>query len=95
MFPIPTQVKAIKRYIIWLKYSDGTEGQIDLSHLAHKPAFDGWINSDLFFKVYINVETNAIAWNNNIDLCPDSLYLKLNELFFEEWKLKQTAYASN
>jgi hypothetical protein len=88
MFPRPVQVKALQKYEIWLKYSDNTEGQLDLSHLAGKPAFSEWIDSELFFKVYIDPETHAIAWNCDIELCPDSLYLKLKGITFEEWKDK-------
>jgi hypothetical protein len=95
MFPRPVSVKAIKKYVIWLKYSDNTEGQVDLSHLAAKPAFVEWSTSDLFYNVFINAETHAIAWNNDIDLCPDSLYLKLTGMTFEEWKSKQASYATN
>lgn len=95
MFPRPIQVKALKKYVIWLKYSDNTEGQLDLSHLAGKPAFIDWDNSELFFDVFIDAETHAIVWNNDIDLCPDSLYLKLKGLTFEEWKSKQALYATN
>ena len=95
MFPKPIQVKALKKYVIWLKYSDNTEGQLDLSHLAGKPAFSEWNNSELFLKVYIDIDTLAIAWNSDIELCPDSLYLKLKGLTFEEWKSKQAQYATN
>ena len=30
----PTEVETRKGYRLWLKYSDGTAGEVDLSHLA-------------------------------------------------------------
>jgi hypothetical protein len=30
----PIEVRPAGRYRIWLRYQDGTEGEVDLSHLA-------------------------------------------------------------
>lgn len=95
MFAKPIQVRAINKFVIWLKYSDNTEGQIDLSYLLDKPVFQCWKDKNLFFNVYIDKETSAIAWNENIELCPDSLYLKLKGVTFEQWKEKYNAYAQS
>ena len=95
MISKPIKVKALKKYIIFIKYSDGTEGEINLSHLSHKGIFNTWEQNNLFNKVYIDKETDAIAWNKDIELCPDSLYLKINNLTFIEWKNKNHIYATN
>ena len=89
------QVKAISRYSIWLKFDDNTEGVVDLSHLITKPVFQTWKEADFFDKVFIDVETGAIAWDENIELCPDNLYLKIKGLTFEAWKNNQLSYATN
>ncbi len=91
----PIQVKAISQYKICLKYADNTEGQIDLSYLISKPVFKSWISPDFFSKVYIDQETFAIAWDENIELCPDSLYLKIKGITFEEWKADKYSYATD
>jgi len=90
----PTEVKTINQYLIWLKFADNTEGQVDLSHLISKPVFKDWANPDFFNKVYINAETGAIAWNENIELCPDNLYLKIKGLTFEQWKTNTFTHAT-
>lgn len=71
------QVKAICQYSIWLKYEDSTEGVVDLSHLVNKPVFQNWKAADFFGKVFIDEETGAIPWDENIELCPDNMYLKI------------------
>ncbi len=83
------QVKAISQYSILLKYEDNTEGIVDLSHLINKPVFQNWKESDFFNKVFINAETGAIAWDENIELCSDNLYLKIKGTTFEQWKNSQ------
>jgi len=81
-------VKSLKNYILWLEYADGTTGEVDLSHLAGKGVFKLWNNYENFEKVYIG-ESGQVAWSDEIDLCPDSLYMKIteksaDELFKEE-----------
>jgi hypothetical protein len=95
MIPKPIKVLSLKRYKLELLYSDGTTGVVDLSHLANKGVFCIWEKADTFDKVYIDDETNAIAWNDEVDICPDSLFLKLKNMTFDEWKETQLAYAHN
>ncbi len=95
MIPKPIQVKAINQYLIWLKFADNSEGHIDLSYLIDKPVFKSWLNPIFFNKVYIDTETNAIAWDENIELCPDNMYFKIKGITFEQWKSNQYQYATN
>ena len=94
MIPKPVQVKAIKEFEIWLKYDDNTEGTVNLSHLQGKPVFKNWDSPGFFQKVYIDKETQAIAWDANIELCADSLYFKILGISFDQWKAKQYHAAS-
>jgi len=94
MIAKPVHVKVSENYTLWLKYSDGTEGHVDLSYLLEKPVFSNWKNAFFFNKVHINLETYAIAWDENIELCPDSLYLKIKGLTFEQWKSNQMMHAA-
>jgi len=95
MFPIPQKIKPLKNYSVWIQFSDGTQGEINLSHLVGKGVFKAWEKENIFEKVYIDDETKAIAWNETLELCPDSLYLKLKGISFEQWKEKQYSYAAN
>ena len=72
----PTDIKALSGYKIWIKYPDGVEGVIDLSHLAGKGVFKNWEKPHTFNSVHIN-EDGAIEWEDGIDLCPDALYMRL------------------
>jgi len=72
----PVEVRALPDYKIWAKFSDGTEGKVDLSHLAGKGVFSIWNEYGDFENVYV-AEHGAIAWNDDIDICSDSIYLKL------------------
>ncbi len=93
MIAKPIEIKAESKYLLWLSFNDGTAGTIDLSHLAHKGIFTQWEKGDLFLHPYIDKETSAIAWNSELELSPDALYLKLKGKTFEEWK-QSTSHAA-
>ena len=72
----PLEVKALPQYKLWLRYEDGVAGEVDLSHLVGKGVFELWNDDQSFEQVYIGPQ-GQIAWNEQIDLCPDALYLEL------------------
>ena len=72
----PIAVEAREGHRIWLRYADGVEGEVDLSHLAGQGVFAAWLDPAFFRQVHI-AEYDGIAWNDEIDLCPTALYLEL------------------
>ena len=79
----PTEVRAVGLYRIWLRYEDGTEGEIDLSDLAGRGVFAAWDNPGVFAEVRLGSH-GAIEWPGDLDLCPDALYLRLTGKRSEE-----------
>lgn len=80
----PIEVKALPGYKIAIKFSDGVEGTVDLSHLVGQGVFAFWNKKGEFEKVHIDTETGAIAWNKDIDLCSDALYMQITGKTAEE-----------
>ena len=72
----PTKVEPRDGYRIWLCYSDGAAGEIDLSNLAGHGAFKIWNDRGCFETVRITPH-GAIAWGKDVELCPDALYMRL------------------
>lgn len=72
----PILVRALSNYRIYLEYSDGEKGEVDLSDLAGKGVFGAWNKPGFFEKVLIGPH-REIKWSDEIELCSDSLYLKL------------------
>ena len=69
-------VKPLNNYRIWLKFDDGTQGDVDLSDLAGRGVFETWTDRKVFDEVGVD-ESGAVVWPGEIDLCPDALYLRL------------------
>ena len=95
MIAKPIEVAASDNYTIFVCFSDGVQGSIDLKHLAHKGIFLEWDKNNLFEQVHID-DYGAIAWNDNIDICPDNVYLQLRGITFEQWQQQnKNQHASN
>jgi hypothetical protein len=72
----PIEVKALPEFRIWLRYDDGTHGEVDLSDLAGRGVFTAWEDRAFFDAVRLGSH-GAIEWGADIDLCPDAMYLRL------------------
>ncbi len=83
--PKPISVKAVEPYKIHLEYADGKSGIVDVSHLLTNPAFSEWKDYSFFEKVFIADNGRCVAWNELLELCPDSLYLELIGKKYEEY----------
>ena len=70
-----TRVKVLTDYRLELTFDDGQSGCVDLSHLAGKGVFAAWTDAAAFRHVRIG-ESGELIWNEQIDLCPDALYLQ-------------------
>lgn len=61
-------------YRLWVRFEDGVEGEVDLSDLVGEGVFERWEDSAEFRKVFVDEETDTVAWPGDIEVCPDSLY---------------------
>lgn len=74
--PVPKEVKPLDNYRLWVKFSDGVEGIADLSEFAGKGVFALWNDYREFQRVHIG-PGGEIAWTDQIDMCPDAIYLRV------------------
>jgi len=70
-----TDVKVLEDYKLDLTFVDGTRGTVDLSHLVGKGVFIMWNEYDAFREARIG-SSGELGWGDQIDLCPDALYLQ-------------------
>ncbi len=72
----PVEVKPQEGCRLWLRYEDGAEGTVDLSHLSGRGVFAAWGDRSVFEAVRIS-RSGALEWPGDVDLCGDALYLRL------------------
>ena len=70
------EVRALPGGRIWVKFDDDVEGEVDLSDYVGKGVFAPLRDAQFFSKVHVSAH-GSIAWNDELELCPDAIYLEL------------------
>lgn len=72
----PLLVRPLTDYRIYLEFSDGAKGTVDLSDLRGRGVFEIWNDYAVFEMAHIGGH-REIKWNDELELCADTLYLRL------------------
>ena len=64
----------VRDYVVWLRFSDGTEGEVDLREELHGEVFEPLRDRKLFHSVAVHPEWHTIAWPNGADFAPEFLH---------------------
>jgi hypothetical protein len=79
----PISIKPLNDFRLWVQYPDGVEGVVDLSEFAGRGVFSLWNDYRNFQQVSVGRD-GAIAWNEDVEICPDAIYLKVAGKAVEE-----------
>lgn len=71
-----SQVKPLRGYRLYVEFTDGVKGEIDMADRLFGPVFAPLKNWQLFSQVSID-EYGVPCWPNGADLAPDALYQTL------------------
>jgi hypothetical protein len=66
------EAKYLDGYRVWLKFSDGTDGQADLKNELDGPIF-GPLKDTEYFKQF-TLEGHTLTWPNGADFAPEYLH---------------------
>jgi len=70
------KVRVVPGYRLELEFDDGVSGTVDLSENVGKGVFAVWRDPVAFERVHIG-SSGELVWEDQVDLCPDALYLKV------------------
>lgn len=76
--PRATKVEPRAGFRLYVEFSDGTAGEVDLSERLFGPVFLPLRDEALFRRVTLD-EFGAPCWPNGADLAPDALYESLRK----------------
>ncbi|MSQ06800.1 MAG: DUF2442 domain-containing protein [Dehalococcoidia bacterium] len=74
MVPRIAELKYLSAYRIWLKFEDGSQGEVDLEAELWGEVFEPLKEKRLFKGVRLDTELNTITWDNGADFSPEFLY---------------------
>jgi len=64
----------VREYVLWLRFSDGTAGEVDLAGELRGEIFAPLKAEAFFAEVRVDPELHTIAWPNGADFAPEFLY---------------------
>lgn len=71
MFLHVLEARYMRDYTVWLRFNDGTSGEVDLSEELNGPVF-GLLRDVEQFKRF-TITCHTLAWANGADLAPEFL----------------------
>ena len=73
MLPRVIEGRHVSAYTVWLRFSDGAEGEVDLSRELHGEVFEPLKDADYFRTFQIHPELRTLVWPNGADFAPEFL----------------------
>ena len=73
MIPRITEARYVSGRTIWLRFSDGAEGEVDLSAEIHGEIFEPLHDVEYFRKFEVSRELGTVVWPNGADFAPEFL----------------------
>jgi hypothetical protein len=77
MIPRVIDAKHIKDYTLYLRFSDGSEGEVDFEQELEGEIFEPLRDIPYFKDFNVDQELHTIVWPNGADFAPEFLYEKL------------------
>jgi hypothetical protein len=74
MFLHVKEAKYLYDYVVWLRFNDGAEGEIDLANELNGEVFGPLRNLEAFRRFRVDSELETIVWENGADFAPEFLY---------------------
>ena len=68
------EAKYLYDYVIWLRFNDGAEGEVDLSNELEGEVFGPLKDIQKFKSFKVDPILETIVWENGADLAPEFLY---------------------
>ena len=80
MIPRVIDAKHIKDYTLYLHFSDGSEGEVNLEHELEGEIFKPLRDIPYFKDFNVDQNLHTVVWPNGADFAPEFLYEKLQVL---------------
>ncbi len=68
------EARYVADHVVWLRFRDGTRGEIDLAPILEGPVFEPLRDAAVFRQFRIHPEFHTLVWENGADLAPEYLH---------------------
>lgn len=78
MLPKLCEVRHVGQHIVWLRFEDGVEGEVDLTGELWGEVFETLKDPAEFAKGAFDPDLGTIVWPSGADFAPEFLYEQLS-----------------
>ena len=68
------EARYVTGYVVWLRFRDGREGEIDLRSALDGPMFEPLRDPEIFRTFRVDPEFHTLVWPNGADIAPEFLH---------------------
>ena len=68
------EARYVGGHVVWLRFRDGTSGEIDLEPALQGPIFEPLRDPSVFCQFQIHPEFHTLVWPNGADVAPEFLH---------------------
>ena len=72
--PRLVEVRWVRAFVLWVRFSDGSEGEVDLSGELDGPVFEPLRDPAYFRRFVLSPDLHTVVWPNGADLAPEFLH---------------------
>jgi hypothetical protein len=72
------EVKRVREFVIHVRFSDGSEGDVDLAEELYGEVFEPLKDPKYFQQFIVHPELHTVTWPNGADFAPEFLYEKIH-----------------
>ena len=73
MLPRILDLRYVSAYTIWLRFADGTEGEVNLENELEGEVFEPLKDLTYFKSLILHPELRTVVWPNGADFAPEFL----------------------
>ena len=68
------EARYVKDHVVWLRFQDGTTGEVDLAPELEGPIFEPLRDPELFKQFRVDAEFHTLTWPNGADIAAERLH---------------------
>jgi len=69
-----TEATLVRDFVVWLRFNDRSEGEVDLSDELDGPIFEPLKNPKVFAQFRLDTQVHTLVWPNGADFAPEFLH---------------------
>lgn len=69
-----TDARLVRDFVVWVRFNDGSEGEVDLSGELDGPVFEPLKDPKVFAEFKVDPDVHTLVWPNGADLAPEFLH---------------------